>query len=217
MLDQLDFAPRGAGRASKALIAEMGRDLRESDLSLLTQERGIQAPQIKKLRDRHHALARALAAGMRDHEASAITGYSISRISILKSDPTFQDLLSGYTEASAEVFADFVTRASGLALEAVNELHERLEEEPDSFTHAQLLEVVKTTADRSGNAPVQRSVAINANVDLGDRLAAARRRLAALAEVPAQTLGAQTLGANVSGLRVPEILDVSFSPFVESP
>jgi hypothetical protein len=180
MISELDFAPRISGRAQRPLTAESVRDLRESDLALLSSERGTRAPPIQKLRDRHHSLARALASGMRDHEASAITGYSASRISILKADPTFQELLAGYQSQSDTVFADFVTRASGLAVEAVKELHDRLEEDPESFTHGQLLEVVKTVADRSGNAPVQRSVSVGVNVDLGDRLAAARRRLQSL-------------------------------------
>lgn len=182
MLDQLEFSPRTSGRASKSFHVELGRDLRQSDIALLENARGIKAPEIKKLRDRHHSLARALAAGMKDYEASAITGYSISRISILKADPTFADLLSGYKAQEEAVFADFVTRAGALALEAVNELHDRLEDSPETFTHGQLLEVSKTFADRTGHAPVQRSVSVSTNVDLGQRLAAARRRLTQVPE-----------------------------------
>jgi len=153
------------------------RDLTEADLSLLGQERGIKPTLIAKLRDRHHALARVLAAGMPDGTASAITGYSPSRISILKQDPSFRALMAHYAENEDAQLADFIERTTTLTLSAINELQDRLEEEPESFTHGQLQDLAKTFADRIGHAPVQRSVNVNANVDLGSRLAQARRRL----------------------------------------
>jgi hypothetical protein len=185
MLEELHFGTRTRGRAAKPLNAVATRDLRESDLALLSSERGIKPPAIKELRDRHHALARALASGMRDSDASAITGYSPSRISILKADPAFADLLQSYQENSSAVHADFVDRATVLGLTVVNELQDRLEtDEVAEMTPAQLLEIGKFAADRAGFAPVNRSVNLNANVDISRSIDAARRRLTALPTPP---------------------------------
>lgn len=163
----------------KQLAAEAVRELGEADLVLLASERGIKAPEIKALRDRHHALARCLAQGMSEGEASMVTGYSLSRISILKGDQSFKQLVSHYQQVKESAFADFQDRASQLALTAVDVMLERIEDAPEDVTFGQLHEVAKTFADRTGHAPVQRSVNVQANVDLGDKLAAARRRLQA--------------------------------------
>lgn len=168
---------RLSGRAPVAVEARVCGELGESDLALLASERGSRPRPIAKLRDRHHALARCLAQGMRDSEAALITGYDPSRISILKGDPTFRKLVEDYKDIKAEAFADFHERASTLAVSAVNELQDRLEEVPESFQNEDLLEIMKATADRTGHAPVSKSVAIHANVDLGQRLNAARERL----------------------------------------
>jgi len=177
MLDGLDIAPRLGGRAPASLEAEALRELTLSDLALLQVERGTRAPSIKKLRDRHHALARCLAQGMKNSEASAVTGYDPSRISILLADPTFQDLLEHYKKVENSHFADFTTRATLLSLDALNELQERLEDDPESFTQGDLRELIKLTADRTGHAPVQKVQQTNINVELGGRLAQARARI----------------------------------------
>src|SRR5262245_60849946 len=51
---------------------------------------------LKRLSDRHHAVARAIASGMQDVTIAAMFGYEPSRISLLKADPTFQELVRGY-------------------------------------------------------------------------------------------------------------------------
>lgn len=174
---ELDFAPR-SGRRTAPLAVEAVRALGEADLALLASERGTRAPAVKKLRDRHHQLARLMAQGMKVAELSAITGYDPSRISILKGDPSFRELLAQYREVEDGLLGEFTERAAVLTLSAINEIHDRLEDEPESFTVQTLLEVSKTFADRTGHAPVQKNLNLNANVDLGNRLSAARKRLA---------------------------------------
>ena len=185
---ELNPAPRGRGRAKAQLTAEFARELGESDLALLASERGIKPPRIAKIRDRHHALARSLAAGATDAQASAITGYDPSRISILKQDPTFKDLMAFYHKHEDAMLSDFVERTTTLSLTAVNEIADRLEDDPDSFSVGTLLEVAKFTADRTGHAPVQRSVNVNATMDIGARMAAARQRLQASMQEEVQVL-----------------------------
>lgn len=182
MLDELDIAPRTSGRANRAVMADCVRELRESDLVMLEGERGIKPQPIAKIGDRHHALARCLAQGMKLAEASAITGYSVSRISILSHDPSFKELVTHYQANESSAFGEFVQRATTLTLSAINELSDRLEDQPEDFSTGQLLEVSKTFADRIGHAPVQRQVQTNINIELGSRMAAARARVAKLTD-----------------------------------
>lgn len=181
VVDQLDMRPRLAGRATKEISIDYVRDLGEADISLLGTERGVTARPIAKLRDRHHQLARCLAQGMNGVEASAVTGYDPSRISILKSDPSFIELVTFYRENENAQLAEFQRRAAMVSITALQNLQEQVEDEENPLTVDQNLTIVKTLADRTGHAPVQRSVQTNVNVELGQRLAQARSRLAALA------------------------------------
>src|SRR5579871_5665977 len=162
-LDIGDLTPRLQGRAAKPPQVAFVRELGEADIALLASERGTQPPTIARLRDRHHSLARALSSGMSDSEASAITGYDPSRISILKRDPTFQELVSHYQRVSEAAFADFHERAATLAVSAVNALQEAIDDDENPPSPSLALEIAKFAADRTGHAPVARSVSISAN------------------------------------------------------
>lgn len=173
----ISMVPRTRGRAARPLYVEFLRDLTPADIALLASERGIVAKPVQRLRDRHHSLARCLAQGMSNNEACAVTGYDPSRISILMGDPAFKDLLAHYRKIEDSLMGEFTDRATTLTLTAMNELQDRLEDKPEDISTGMLLEVVKTGADRIGHAPVAKSVNINANINLGDRLQAARKRI----------------------------------------
>lgn len=183
---ELDIlSPRTLGRARREIDIEYSRDLAEADLALLASERGTAPRQVQRLRDRHHSLARCLAQGMTNNEASAVTGYDPSRISILLSSPDFKDLVAHYRKVEDSLLGEFVDRATTLTLTAMNELQDRLEDKPETLSEGMLLEVAKSFADRTGHAPVQKSINVNANVNLGDRLQAARRRVRELPKAEA--------------------------------
>ena len=55
-------------------------------------------PSIRTLRPGHHLLAQLLAQGRGDTEVAEITGSSLSSILMLKSDPTFAELVSDYQQ-----------------------------------------------------------------------------------------------------------------------
>ena len=173
----LDFNPRTIGRVTKPITAVVIRELTAADVELLATEAHIQPITIKKLRDSHHALARCLASGMSAIAASAFTGYTVSRISVLRTDPSFKELLAFYAEAKEVAFADAHERMATLSLEAIEELRERLHDSPEQFTPMGLLKIVETTADRTGYGPTSKSLNITANVDLAGRLERARQRV----------------------------------------
>jgi hypothetical protein len=173
----------GPGRAASQLAVSDGGELSEADVSLLRLPRHSAPPTIAKIRESHHALARALASGISDTEAGLSTGYSSSRISILRSDPAFQELLAAYTREAdglrLAVQADGVAKMYALHADAVEEIHDRLRENPDGIETKDLLDVVKATADRTGLGPTVKSVNTHITVT-ADRLIAARKRLEAL-------------------------------------
>lgn len=150
-------------------------------MELLAAEKGSRPPPLKRLGDRHHALARCLASGMSDGDAALACGYVISRVSVLKSDPAFKELLALYRENTNRVYRDMHERLAGLSRDAAEELHARLEEdmqsEEKSISIGQLLEITKLGADRTGYGP-QTSQNVNVNVGIASRLEQARVRLA---------------------------------------
>lgn len=166
---------RTTGRATTLTYA-VGAALQASDLELLKTEKGSKAPAVKKLRERHHALARGLAEGMSPSECSAVFGYSASRISILQSDTAFQELIVFYSEAVRERYLDGHTAMKELHLDAAEEIRERLEDDPEGFSVGQLVDLMKVTADRTGFGPSTHST-VEVKHGLADRLDKARARL----------------------------------------
>lgn len=137
---------------------------------------GVQPVNIKALRHTHHRLAQMLAVGVDETVAAKLCNYSVSRVSILKADPAFAELLATYSEDVKEEWADFVATAANLSMDFLQELQRKLDENPEAFTPASILEAIKVLADRTGHAPITKTQNVNVNVNLGDKLRLARER-----------------------------------------
>lgn len=174
------FDLRVKGRAAKAIAAVEVRHLTEDDLVLLNDERGVKAPALKRLGERHHALARCLASGMTEGNAAITCGYDASRVSVLKADPAFRELLEFYREDVHSKYLDMHQVLAGLSVDAAMELRARLEDDMEAeekkIPVGQLIELTKLGADRTGFGP--QSSQLNVNVDMAGRLQAARERVA---------------------------------------
>lgn len=154
------------GRKLSALELEILGPIEPQDL-IAREEGGLptsEAPTIAKLRGIHHEIAQLLAQGLSETEVSAITSYSLSRISILKRDPSFKDLVAFYQKQKIEQFADVQKRLATLSLDAMGEIQERLAEKPDSISTSQLIELSKVTLDRAGYSPVAKSQNISVSM-----------------------------------------------------
>lgn len=196
------------GRKGAAISAEVLRELSQSDLRLLETERAIQPTHVQRITDRHHALARCLATGMSATEAGLVTGYTGSRISVLRGDPSFEELIAFYQGEKARPVLDLQERMTSLALDATAELQDRLELDPEKVSTDQLLDTIKLTADRTGNGPRQTNV--NVNVNLGDRMKAARERVTALPP-PTRNQEATSPPLQAEGPPLGGFIDVEFS------
>lgn len=168
---------RTTGRASKATSAEFERDLDMSDVESLLEEKGVQAQTIHVLRERHHALARHIAEGMKPGEAAILCRYSQSRMSILLGDPAFCELIAHYQTIVNEQFVDFQQKLADLALDAANIMQSRMEDDPDKLSDALVLQIIQVGADRTGHGPSQKTE-VNIKVGLAERLNAAHARIA---------------------------------------
>lgn len=156
------------------LNAEVVRALTPEDMEALEQEREIKAPAIKRLSERHHALARCLADGMAPWQAAIHCSYSASRISILQADPTFNNLIEAYRANIDVHYYDPHQRLAVARNLALDEIIDRLEEQPEKVRFDQLIEVGKFASDRSGFGPS--STNLNVQVDMATKLGSARRR-----------------------------------------
>lgn len=147
----------GPGKRAAALRFAYDRELTVEDFLAAASNEVVQHYQPnKKLKQRHHLLARVLAQGVSNEEASIITGYDPQYIAAMKGgDPAFQNLLAFYTEMEAEQYAvsraDMHSRLANLGFDSISELHDRLDESPEKFTNKELLAIVEATSDRTGH------------------------------------------------------------------
>lgn len=136
------------GRRAIPLDVEVVREIDESDLALLNEPSSTQAPALKRITDRHHSLARLLASGTPEQEAAAIVGFTNSRVSILKADPSFEELLALYRKEVNAQFSTTLEHMAGLSRDALLELRDRMEENPEKFSNNELRALVTELNDR---------------------------------------------------------------------
>lgn len=152
-----------------AIFGKVAGEVTDADLA----ERAMvplatKAPSIKQIRDVHHKIAELMASGLKECEVATAVGYSVSRISILKNDPAFEELLEYYRGTHTQArFAD-VDRLRMLSRSAVAELQERLVENPELMSEKDLIAIAAFGADRSGLGPTTKSVSISAALSQAD-------------------------------------------------
>ena len=138
----LDEATPQASRLRQPLRIEVVRTLSDEDISggFLTPA---PPPTLREIKSSHHSLARLLAQGRTHIEASRITGYSPSYIGRLSKDETFRELILHYTTVDEIASTDFLGSMREVGLDMLNELRERVEQDPKSLSTAQLHEGIK--------------------------------------------------------------------------
>jgi hypothetical protein len=155
------------------------RVLARADLSVLLEKRP--PTQLKSLSDKHHRIARAVAAGLSNVDAAAICGITATRVGMLKADPAFIELCAHYRGL---VTADYLRQTdSYLEVMLANKLKaevllgDKLDAAIDgdeTLPTRDLMAISRDAADRTGHGKVQTNM--NVNVDFAAKLEAARRR-----------------------------------------
>jgi len=146
----LNIVKIGAGRPARPLSVIVSREVNDADMELLaTVPRNTSAPTLQRITDRHHALARLLAAGTPEGEAAIALNYTPSRVSVIKASPAFGELLALYRSEVDREFAGVLDHMSGLSRDAILELRDRLEDDPAKFSNRELLSITTDMVDRS--------------------------------------------------------------------
>lgn len=174
-LDLEIAALTGPGRRPAQLEYSVVRPLQGADLALLAANAGIEPISIKKLSERHHALARLLASGAAPAEAAIITGYELSRVSVLRGDPSFVELVEFYREKVDVEFSDTISQLAGMSKDIILELRRRIEDAGEEISTRELRELLTAGLDRTGFGPTHKQVQ-EVNINLSSRLDEARRR-----------------------------------------
>ena len=133
------------------------RELSWEDLEELSKRRGVGQQRLKNIRSVHHQVARMIAAGFANVEVCRVTGMSQSYVSILKGDPSFQELLAHYEGREEEHWDEARQQAAMLGMSAMQVLHDRILEEPDRVGTKDLKDVMESGLTFGGQKPAERS------------------------------------------------------------
>ncbi len=154
------------------------REVTRADLAHLTVKR--EATAVQTLRDNHHRIARAVASGMAAADIAASCGCSINRISSLRGDPAFIELVAHYraiitTEwAQQDTVIEFLRTNALKAQAMISDKLDSAADRGDFLPTRDLLGIAELGLDRTGYGKVNKNV--NINVDFAAKLEAARGR-----------------------------------------
>lgn len=168
--------PRLIGRVARLPLPLSVRSLESGEVDAQSKgEAGLKASPLTRISARHRKLAELIASGMGTNDAARAVGLTASRVSILKADREFQELVSHARKLGELAWVDTNIRLATVANNSLDELNERFEEDPGQFTVEELRALAALGADRTGFGP-KTVVEKNVNVNFGDELSAARKR-----------------------------------------
>lgn len=108
---------------------------------------------LKKIRESHHNLARAIVTSRNQQEAAAAAGYTPARVAMLMQDPAFIDLVQKYRAQMTEAVVSLQARMLVTVSDLVDEYQDRLEADPSAFDLSELRQGIRLFADRTGHGP----------------------------------------------------------------
>jgi hypothetical protein len=133
---------------------------------------------IARMRDRHHSMARMVAADMNPQDICRAMGVTETTLDMLiNSTPAFMELIAQYRpkalgqKLAIEDYAD-VLESNMIAAERA--LQDRLMEKADDLSVSELHKISRDAADRLGYS--KHTINTNINVDFATKLEATRRR-----------------------------------------
>lgn len=156
------------------------RSLTRADLSHLQVKR--EGTAVQTLRDNHHRIARAVASGMSTADVAASCGISISRVSALKGDPSFKELVAHYRGvltaewAQADTVIEYMRTNALKAQAMISDKLDEAAEKNEYLPTRDLLGIAELGLDRTGYGKVNKN--LNVNADFAAMLEAARARSA---------------------------------------
>jgi hypothetical protein len=135
----------GTGSSGGAQVGEVG------------QPRAIEDPaNLKKIREKHHGVARLMAQGLRQSLVASITGYTENYLSVLLNNPAMQELIEMYRLQYGNTAMVIGEKLRTVGLKALEALDEKLDNDQITDTH-ELAAVAKLGLDRAGHGPTSTS------------------------------------------------------------
>lgn len=165
------------------------RVLSREDLGVL-KERGGRAPaRLKGFRDTHHRLARLVAAGLRPEEIMRQTGYSYNRLSTIKCDPAFQELVAQFRVKIDNAFVDeFAETSLSNMMRAERQIEHHLDDADETGELLPLKTLMMLTSDRADRFGYgKKTLNTNVNIDFArnlERMAARQGKLTTIDASP---------------------------------
>jgi hypothetical protein len=154
------------------------------EIRSLSQEevRGRPKGAVGKIRAVHHLVAQLYALGLKPTEIAPIVNRTSATVRNWIDAPANQELVAQYCEErSSEVLTNAEYRRSLIERRQIlmeEELVDRLEADPSSFTNKDLIAGSGDAADRIGFG--KQTTNVNINLDLKSRMEAAKKRLEGL-------------------------------------
>jgi hypothetical protein len=146
LIEELSLgSARGGSRRAKQQVAVTSvRPLTQDDVLQLMEPPVVESlPSIPQIKHQHHQIAALIAKGSRNQEISAITGFSPSYISMLKSSPDMKELVAYYAEQAEQRTVDALARLRAIGIASAEELQHRLNESPEKFSTNQLMDLIE--------------------------------------------------------------------------
>lgn len=134
---------------------------------------------LKKIREKHHHVARLIADGMTQRLVGQVCGYTEQYISILLNNPAMIELVELYRIQAGAHVKVATEKLKSVGLKALEKLDERLDK--DELNNLELIATSKLGLDRGGLGPQQKVHNVNENhtidhAKLAELNAEARRR-----------------------------------------
>lgn len=120
------------------------------------------------LRARHHEIARLMAAGVADRDISEGVGCSIGHLRTLRKSPAFANLLFGYMHSRDQVAFDFMARIKAAGGAALEELMDRILNNPQDISNDVLRQIAFGLLDRAGYGPVTKNQSVTLGLTADD-------------------------------------------------
>lgn len=106
---------------------------------------------LKKIKEKHHHVARLIADGLSQRLVANICGYTETYISILLNSPAMQELVELYRIQNGKATQVAIEKLKTVGLKALEQLDEKLEAK--ELNNNELLQAAKLGLDRSGHGP----------------------------------------------------------------
>lgn len=139
-------------------------DLRELALSGLTENSLVEEDDpadLKRIKEKHHSVARMIAGGLQQKMVSQLCGYSETYLSVLLNNPAMRELVELYRIQNGAGANLITEKLRTVGLKALEKLDQAIEE--NKLNKQELLSAAKLGLDRAGHGPQSKQHVVHEN------------------------------------------------------